>query len=66
MPQFAGDVGDMLISQTLNPFVRAAQQILIQVEYRDIRVRPKLLLQRAGVTGNAAHLIICTDDREAK
>ena len=61
-----GDVLDVTIGQTLDIRMRTAQQILIEIEDSNVRTRAKLQLQRSGIAGDAAHLIIGADDRDAK
>jgi hypothetical protein len=64
--QPSGNFLDVVVGETLDAFVRGPQQVLVQVEDRNLGVRTKLPFQGPGVTGDAAHFVVRADDREAK
>ena len=64
-PDRAADFLDVPVRELADAAMRAAQQVLVEIEHGDVESIAQLAPQRRGIGGDAAQLAAGRDDREA-
>ena len=64
LPDLATDIENVPVTEFSDAAMRAAQQVLIEVEHRDFENIIKLFLQTAGVRRNPTQIAVASNQRE--